>query len=120
MDFSGPTSATRDPAFHLDWRRTGDASVELAAAHAVRMAANYRLASDRTAGPLPDSVRRLERRRSWPALQNAAANGRAHGRALGEDDARGAREVPPELALSLQRLCSANQRTQGVGLIVSC
>src|SRR6266404_7486471 len=107
MDFSGPTSATSDGPFHLDWRRTGHASLELAAADAVRMAADYLLAGCRTAGSLPDSVRRLEW--SWQStLQYAAAHGPAHGRALGADDARGAREVPPELALSLRRLCSAN------------
>src|SRR6266436_6526468 len=44
MDFSGPTSATSDGAFHLAWRRASHASLELAAADAVRVAANYLLA----------------------------------------------------------------------------
>src|SRR6266446_4079129 len=107
MDFSGPASATRDRAFHLDWRRTCHASLELAAADAVRMAANYLLASYRAAGSLPDSVRRLEWRRS--SLQIRAANGRA----LGADDARGAREVPTEYALTWRRPWGASQRNQG-------
>src|SRR5580692_12430440 len=113
MDFSGPTSNTGDPAFHLDWWGTRHASLELAAADVVRMAANYLLAGCRIAGSMPDSVRRLEWWQSWPSLQYAATNRPAHGRALGEDDARGARGVPPKLARPLRRLCSANQRNQG-------
>src|SRR5882724_3001461 len=103
VDFSGPTSATSDGAFHLAWRRTCHASLELAAADAVRMAANYLLAGYRTAGSLPDSVRKLEWRRS--SLQIRAENGRA----LGTDDARGAREVPPEYALTWRRPWSTSQ-----------
>ena len=73
---------------HLDRRRSGAASVELAAAGVVRMAANHLLAGSRTAGSLPDPVRRLW---SWwlPSLQFSAANGRA----LGADDARGAGKI---------------------------
>src|SRR6267378_780030 len=97
MDSSGPTSATRDGAFHLAWRRTGHASLELAAADAVRVAANYLLAGCRTAGSLPDPVRGLEWWRS--SLQTWAADGRA----LGADDGRGTREVPPGWALTLRR-----------------
>ena len=43
---------------------------------------------------------------------------RPNGRALGADDARGAREVPPRHALTLRRLRSAGQRGQGPGLMV--
>src|ERR1700730_12459240 len=110
MNFSGPTGY-RD--FHRAWRRTRAAPVELAAADVVRMAANYLLAGSRTAGSLPDSVWRLWW--SWlSSLQFSAANGRA----LGADDARGAREVPPGDALTLQRLWSANQRNQRACLMV--
>src|SRR5580704_4962521 len=116
MDLSGPLSGTCNGAFRLARRRIGHASLELAAAFAVRMAANHLLASLRTAGSVPDSVRRLGWS-SWPSLQYAAANIPAYGRALGEDDARRAREVPPELALPLRGFRRANQRNQGVGLI---
>src|SRR5580693_9169989 len=112
MDLSGPISGTRNGAFCLAWWRAGHASLELAAAFAVRMAANYLLASLRTAGSVPDTVRWLGRS-SWLSLQYAAANFPTHGRALGTDDAGGAREVPPELALTLRRLSSTNQRKPG-------
>src|ERR1017187_1740247 len=112
MDFPGPTD---DRDFHRDWRRSRAASVELAAADVVRMAANYLLAGCRTAGSLPDSVRRRRLWWSWlSSLQFSAANGRP----LGADDARGAREVPTGYALTLRRLWSANQRNQGAGLMV--
>ena len=42
----------------------------------------------------------------------------AHGRALGADDARGAREVPARYALALRQLGNANRRNQGAGLTV--
>src|ERR1700723_835290 len=100
MDLSCTISSARNGAFRLAWRRTGHASLELAAAFAFWMAPNYLLARLRTAGSLPHPLRRL----GWssrPSLQYAAANGRAHGRALGEDDSRGAREVSPKLARTL-------------------
>src|SRR6266403_1673536 len=76
---------------------------ELEPAGGVRLAANYLLAGHRTVRSLPDSVRRPGYA-CLSSLQYAAANKRAHGRALGAHDARGARTVPPELALSLRRL----------------
>src|SRR5207247_6134715 len=57
-DLDSTTGDHRDGGLHRNWRRTGDASVELAAADVVRMAANYLLAGCRTAGSVPDSVRR--------------------------------------------------------------
>src|ERR1700686_4063616 len=108
MDFPSPTDG-RD--FHRDWRRSGAASVELAAASVVRMAGNHVLASCRTAGSLPDSVWR-QRWAQLPSLQFSEANVRA----LGADDTRGAREVPPGHALTLRGLWSARRWNQGVGL----
>src|SRR5437764_3180846 len=61
-----------DPALCLHWRRNSDASVELAAAGAVRMAANYLLAGCGTAGSVPHSVRR----RCWPGLSSLQFSGR--------------------------------------------
>src|ERR1700676_981947 len=108
MDFPGP-AAGRD--FHRDWRRSGAASMELAAAGVVRMAANYLLAGCRTAGSLPDSVWR-QRWARLSSLQFSEANVRA----LGTDDARGAREVPPGHALTVRGLWSARRWNQGGGL----
>src|SRR5450631_2052653 len=109
--FCGPTDAR---AFHRDWRRSGTATVELAGADVVRMAGNHLLAGSRTAGSVPDSVRRLWRGRRWLSLQISAA----HGRALGADDAGGAREVPARHAHPL-RLWSANRRNHGAGLMAA-
>src|ERR1019366_578216 len=109
--FCGPTDAR---AFHRDWRRSCTATVELAGADVVRMAANHLLAGSRTAGSVPDSVRRLWRGRRWLSLQISTA----HGRALGADDARGAREVPARYALWLRQFWSASQRNHGSGVMV--
>src|SRR5271169_3694001 len=106
MDLCG--CPTGDRRFPRDWRRSGDASVELAVADAVRMAANYLLAGVRTTGSVPDSVRRL----GW-SRRSSLQFSTAHGREVGAHDARGAREVPPGHALSLQRLYRSNQRIQG-------
>src|ERR1700722_6554351 len=108
MDFPGPAAGRH---FYRYWRRSSAASMELTAAGVVRMAANYLLAGRRTAGSLPDSLRR-QRRGRVSSLQFSEANVRA----LETDDARGAREVPPGDALTLRRLWSARQWDQGVGL----
>src|SRR5271169_2232819 len=61
---------------HRDRRPGGDAPVELAAAHDLRLAADHLLAGARTPGSLPDPLRRPRwRRRLSP--RHAAANGRA-------------------------------------------
>src|SRR5580700_10548534 len=96
-------------AFHLDWRRAGDASVELAGAVGLWMAANYFLAGGWTAGPLPNPGRRPWRA-GLSSLRRPASNKRAHGRTLGKNDAGGAREVPQQLARTLRRLRSTPQR----------
>src|SRR5580698_3885260 len=89
--------------------------MELADADDFRMAPNYLLAGIRIAGPLPDSGRRPWR--SWlPTVRRPAPDQRTHGRTLGEDDARGAREVPQQLARTLRRLRCAPQRNQRVCL----
>src|ERR1700688_4769671 len=115
MVFYRPVGPAGNRAFLLAWRRTGDASLELADAATLRMAPDYFLAGFRFAGSLQDFVRRL----GWPrlSLQYPPAYARAHGRALGEDDARGARKIPPELARTLRQFRSANQRNQGVRLM---
>lgn len=104
-----PDSDT-DRYFRGNWRRTGAASLELAAALVVWMAANYVLASHRPAGSVPDSVRRIW----WPgiaSLEFPAANGRT----LGADDAGGAREISPRYERALQRPWR-DQSKQGDGL----
>src|ERR1035438_8049921 len=108
MDFPGSAGDSGDAAIYRHRRRNSAATVELAATGVVRMAANYLLAGSRTAGSLPDSVRRLWW--SWlSSLQFPAGNGRA----LGTHDARGAGEVPTGYALALRRLWSANRWNQG-------
>ena len=85
MIVSGPGD---DRDFCRDWWRGRAASVELAAAGVVRMAANYFLAGCRVAGSLPDSVRR----RQWPRLSSLQLSP-ANGGALGPDDARRTRKI---------------------------
>src|SRR5882762_2622177 len=100
MDLDSSTGDPGDPGFYLHRRRTGDAVVELAAANALRLAPGHLLAGARTPGALPHPLRRTGRARTFRPPQFPAP----HGRALGAHDARGAREVPPELARSLRRL----------------
>src|SRR5207244_13639910 len=93
-------------------RRTGYASGELESADVVRIAANYLLAGCRTAGSVPDSVRR----RYWSllsSLQFSAANGRT----LATDDARGARQVPPRLPRTLRPIRAAGCQADGVSAV---
>src|SRR5258708_7203028 len=100
MDLDGSLGDSGNPRIHIHRRPTGDAVVELAAANALRLAPDYLLASPRTPGALPHPLRRTGRARTFRPPQFPAP----HGRALGTHDARGAREVPPELARSLRRL----------------
>src|SRR2546425_12575611 len=110
MDFSG--GITGDRGFHRDWWRSGDRFVELEPAGGVRMAANYLLAGHRTVRSLPDSVRRPGYA-CLSSFQYAAANQRAHGRALGADDARGAREVSGTLLAIRAAECQADGVSAG-------
>src|SRR6266404_2514447 len=99
MDFPWPAGDSGDAPIYLPRRRTGAAPVELAAAAALWLAPDHLLASPGTSGAVPHPLRRMGR--SWlSSLQYSATNGRA----LAADDTRGAREVPPELALSLRGL----------------
>src|SRR6266849_1889299 len=116
MDYPCSAGDSGDPGIYRHRRRTSDAFVELAAATALRLAPDHLLASAGTSGAVPDPLRRLGW--SWlSSLQYSAANRRAYsatsGRALGADDARGARKAPPELALSLRRPWTSHRRTQG-------
>src|ERR1700690_692098 len=108
-DFSG-TGSNR--AVHLHRRRSDNASVELVAASAFRMAAGHFLAGVRIVGALPDFIWRSEWPRIWP-LQFSAA----HVGALRSDDARGAREIPPGRALALGRRRGANRWNERADLI---
>src|SRR5271167_1645941 len=90
-DFHGSGGDCGNFVVYRHRRTSGDALVELAAADAVRMAPGYLLASDWSSGPVPHPLRgtRIPRTAS-PRLELAAQVGRA----LGENDPRGAREVP--------------------------
>src|ERR1700752_3059673 len=84
-----------DSAIYLRGRRGGDASVELAAAAAVRMANARLLASPGITGPVPDFVRRAGRPRPRPPAPLA--------RPLQEDDPGRAGEIPPSDGRRLRR-----------------
>src|SRR6266436_48071 len=107
-----------DPGIYHHRRRNRAAPVELAAAAALRLAANHFLASAGTSGAVPHPLRKLGW--SWlSSLQYSATNKRAHGRTLGAHDARGARKVPPKLSGTLQPIraaeCQADGLSNGVG-----
>lgn len=100
-----------DDPIRLHWRSAGDASLELAAAVAVRMAANYFLAGARTAAALPNSVWRAWHAwlsSFWHAFQDAPANGRA----VGADDAGRTRKSPR--TLEALRIRAARGQADGV------
>jgi len=83
----------------------------MAAADALRMEADYILAGSRTADSMPDPLRKP--RWSWlRSLQIAGTKIRA----LGENDARGAREVPQDMR-SAGAARSAKRRNERAGLM---
>src|SRR5260370_2673396 len=108
MDFPCSAGDSGDGAICLPRWRTNAAPLELAAAAALRLAPDHLLASAGTSGAVPHPLRRMERPWLSP-LPYAAANQRAHGRALGAHDPRGPREVPAQFPLSLRPLSTANQ-----------
>jgi len=77
----------RDPAIRVRRRRSGDASMELAAAAAFRLAHADLLASAGIVGSLPDSVR-PSRGTSWTRSRSSLE------RSLQKDDARGTGKIP--------------------------
>src|ERR1051326_1495557 len=85
-------------AVHLRRRRNRETTMELADAAAVRTAPDHLLASGWAPGVMPHPLRRLSPQRLRVAFQFPAA----HGGALGEDDPRRARTLPPELAWTLR------------------
>src|SRR5271157_1407575 len=87
---------------------TGDASMELAAAAAFRLAPDHLLASAWNSDTVPDPLRPDGRPRVLP-LQLSPS----HGRALGTHDTRGAGAIPARHAQSL-RLWHAGGRGQAV------
>jgi RNA polymerase sigma factor (sigma-70 family) len=100
-DFHGSAGDSGDAAIYLHRRRSSAASVELAAAAALRLAPDYVLAGSGNSGAVPDTVRRLWRPR-LPPLQLAAA----HGRALAAHDARGAGKIPAGYARTVRLRCT--------------
>src|SRR5215469_11302233 len=85
-----------DSHIYRHWRRNRAAPVELAAAVAVRMAADYLLAGARTAAVVPDSVRRPWSSR-LPSFEYAFQDAASNGRAVGADDAGRTRTGPRAL-----------------------
>src|ERR1043166_379357 len=114
MDLDGPAGNSGNGGVRLPRGADCDASVELAAATAVRLAHTHLLASTRPVGALPDLVRwlgRLCRRKRACASSHERKSGGAYGgtheRAVGKDDARGTRKVPPGASWLLGRYASA-------------
>src|ERR1044071_2149722 len=99
MDDVRPADTDRVRGLHCDRRNRRNESVELAPANAVRMAANHLLAGAGAAGPVPHPLRGPRHEALW-AFQLPSADGRA----LGKNDAGGARKVPAELARTLRFL----------------
>src|SRR6266853_4307747 len=113
MDFPWPAGDSGDAPIYLPRRRTGAAPVELAAAAALWLAPDHLLASPGTSGAVPHPLRRMGR--SWlSSLQYSATDKRAHGRALGAHDARGARKVPRRLSGTLQPIRAAERQADGL------
>src|SRR5437016_1562832 len=67
MDFPGSAGDRRTLAIYRHRRRVSAATVELAAAAALRLAADYLLASPWNSGAVPDPLRRTWRPRFRPA-----------------------------------------------------
>src|SRR5947208_3307825 len=111
MDLDGSAGDRRDDLIRVHWRRAGDASLELAAAAAVRLAANYVLAGAWTAAALPDLVRG-----AWcsrlASFQYAFQDETANGRAVGADDAGRTRKG--SRALEALRIRAAGGQADGV------
>src|SRR5258708_8162830 len=115
MDSPCAAADSGDGAIYFPRRRAGAAAVELAAAAALRLAPAHLLASAWTSGAVPHPLRRMERPWLSP-LPYAAANQRAHGRALGAHDPRAPHELPPDLPLSLPRLSTPTHHPQDAAL----
>src|SRR5579864_6872487 len=107
MDLDGSASDSGDTGVHRHRRRNRAASVELAAAAALRLAGGHVLASARDTGAVPHPVRRTWSTRVWPVQFPPA-----HGREVPADDAGGARAIPAADAGTL-RLRPARGREQG-------
>src|SRR5437879_12400194 len=106
MDFSGSAGNSGDAAVYRHRRRSGAATVELAAAAALRLAPDYFLASGWNSGAVPDPLRGIGTPRFRP-LEIPPS----HVRALGAHDPRGAGTIPARHARPL-RLRPIRQREQ--------
>src|SRR5207302_5863015 len=123
MDLDSAAGELRNDTIHLHGRRAGDASMELAAATAVRLAPNYLLAGARTVAALPDPVRGLGRFRgrkrahaSSHERTHGGKNGGAHEGTVGKDDPGGTRKIPPRPWRLLGPRGAARSEADGVSL----
>src|SRR5712692_2834286 len=107
MDFSGSAGNSGDAAVYRHRRRSSAATVELAAAAALRLAPDYFLASGWNSGAVPDPLRGIGTPRFRP-LEIPPS----HVRALGAHDPRGAGTIPARHARTL-RLRPIHQREPG-------
>src|SRR6266851_3136847 len=107
MGFYGSAGDPGDSGIYRHRRRIGHALVELAAAAALRLAADYLLASDWNSGAMPDSLRRI-----WTSRLRSFQIPPSHGRTLGAHDPRRAGTISARHARRL-RLWPIAQREQG-------
>ena len=110
MDFLDSAGDSGDSAICLHRRRARDASVELAAAAALRLAPDYFLASAWASGAVPDSVWRTWTAR-FRSLQCSPSH--AYERALRKHDSGGAGTIPARHArrLGLRPIHRRDQRS---------
>src|ERR1700688_3232236 len=97
MDFSGSARACGDSAIYLHRRRNRDATLERAAAVALRLAADYVLASRWDSRAVPNSLRR-----NWTARFSSLALPSPDGRTLAAHDSRGTGTIPRRHARALR------------------
>ena len=107
MDFYCSAGDPGDSGVYRDRRRISHASVELAAAAPLRLAADYLLASGWNSGAMPDSLRRI-----WTSRFRPFQIPSPHGRTLGAHDPGRAGTIPARNARRL-RLWPIDQREQG-------
>jgi hypothetical protein len=88
MDLVGPAGGPGDGGVYRYRRGSSDAAVELAAAAAVRLAADHLLARAGTSGAMPDSLRR-----TWTPRSRTPRFSWSHERAMPQHDSRGAGTV---------------------------
>src|SRR5215472_16888480 len=95
-------------AIYRGWRRSGDAPMELADSVVSWMGSIDLMESSWITGSLPYSFRRP----GWPR-ESSLELPTAHGRKVGANESRGAREISPKYACALWEFRLASRSTSG-------